>query len=68
MIKLKLINDSEIVVNSDLIEYIEVTPDTVISLSTGKKMIVKETVDEIVDKIIAFRGRIGIHVKSMEID
>lgn len=66
MIKLKLIQGSEIVVNSDLIEYIEATPDTIISLSTGRKIIVQDTVDDIIDKIVAFRSRIGVRVKNIE--
>lgn len=60
MIDLRLINGTHIVLNSDLIEFIEATPDTIISLSTGKKMIVKETVDEVIEKIIQFRRRIGV--------
>lgn len=59
MIHVQLINGSDIVLNSDLIEFIEATPDTLISLSTGKKMIVRNGVQEIVDKIVEFRRRIG---------
>jgi len=55
MISLHMINDANIVVNSDLIEFIEATPDTVISLSTGKKFIVKESVADVVDKVVEFR-------------
>jgi len=72
MIELKLINGTQITLNSDLIEFIEATPDTVISLSTGKKMIVKESVPEVIDKIVEFRRRIGIpvkeHIRSAEAD
>lgn len=64
MIDLRLINGTHIVLNSDLIEFIEATPDTVISLSTGKKMMVKEGVDEVIEKIVRFRGRIGIVTKE----
>jgi len=60
MIELQLINGTEIVLNSDLIEFMEETPDTIISLSSGKKMIVKESVPEIVEKVVEFRRRIGI--------
>lgn len=60
MIKLQLINGTEIVLNSDLIEFMEETPDTIISLSNGKKMIVKESVPEIVDRVVEFRRQIGI--------
>ncbi len=60
MIDLRMINGTHIILNSDLIEFIEATPDTVISLSTGKKLMVKESVDDVVEKIVRFRRRIGI--------
>jgi len=63
MIDLRLINGTHIILNSDLIEFIEATPDTVISLSTGKKLMVKETVDEVIEKIVQFRQRVGILAK-----
>ena len=59
MIELSLINDTHIVLNSDLIEFMEATPDTVISLSTGKKVIVKESVAEVIGKVVKFRRRLG---------
>ena len=59
MIEVSLFTGSQIVVNSDLIEFIEATPDTVISLSTGKKLIVKESVPQVIDKVVEFRRRIG---------
>lgn len=65
MIELRLINDTHIVLNSDLIEFMEATPDTVISLSTGKKMIVKESVSEVIDKIIEFRRRLGLPAREL---
>jgi flagellar protein FlbD len=43
------------VLNSDLIEYIEKTPDTVVSLTNGLKLLVLETPDEIVGRVIEFR-------------
>jgi flagellar protein FlbD len=46
-----------IVISADLIEFIESTPDTMVSTTTGKKILVKETVDEVVDKIVEFRRR-----------
>jgi flagellar protein FlbD len=68
MIHVRLINDTHIVLNSDLIEFIEATPDTVISLSTGKKMIVRDSVQEIIDKIVEFRRSIGIAAKQLKLD
>jgi len=59
MIKLRLINDSNVVLNSDMIESIDATPDTLISLSTGKKMMVKESVTEVVARIVEFRRLVG---------
>jgi uncharacterized protein YlzI (FlbEa/FlbD family) len=41
--------------NSDLIETIETAPDTVVSLITGQKLIVLESPDEIVERVIQFR-------------
>ncbi len=55
MIKLTRLNHSPLILNSDLIEHIEVTPDTVIKLTNGQKLIVLESADEVVDKVITFR-------------
>ena len=51
MIHLTRLNESKIVLNSDLIEFVEALPDTIITLTTGQKIIVKESVDEIVEKV-----------------
>jgi flagellar protein FlbD len=58
MICLTRINRVPMVLNSDLIEHIETTPDTVISLTTGQKFVVLESADEVVRKVIAFRREI----------
>ncbi|WP_317367322.1 flagellar FlbD family protein [uncultured Tyzzerella sp.] len=55
MIVLTKLNDIEIVVNSDYIEIMQETPDTTITLTTGRKIIVKEAVDDIIDKIITYK-------------
>ncbi|SHI05325.1 flagellar FlbD family protein [Sporanaerobacter acetigenes] len=57
MIRVKRLNGKEFVVNSDLIEFVEETPDTVISLTTGKKVVVQESVDEVIEKVIEFKGK-----------
>lgn len=59
MIKLTRLNGKEFVLNIDLIEFIESTPDTVISTTTGKKVVVTESVDEIIEKIVEFRRRLN---------
>jgi flagellar protein FlbD len=59
MIRLTRINKVPLVLNSDLIEHVEVTPDTVISLTTGQKLVVLESADEVVQKVIEFRRAIS---------
>lgn len=59
MITVTKINDRDIVVNCDLIELIESTPDTTLTTTTGRKIIVLDTVDEILQKVVAYKGRIN---------
>lgn len=58
MIKVTRLNKSQYLINSDLIETIEATPDTIITLIDGKKYIVVESPDIILEKIIVFRSKI----------
>jgi flagellar protein FlbD len=55
MIKLTRLSHEPLVLNSDLIEHMEVTPDTVITLTTGQKLRVSETADEVIARVIEFR-------------
>jgi len=55
MIKLTRLNHALLILNSDLIEHIEVTPDTVITLTTGQKLLVLESAADVVDKITEYR-------------
>jgi flagellar protein FlbD len=55
MIHLTRLNQAPLVLNADLIEHIEMTPDTVIVLTTGQKILVRETTDEIIEKVVRFR-------------
>lgn len=64
MIKLTRLNGSVYVLNSDMIETIEATPDTVISTSETKKYVCKESVEEVINKIIEFRGSILIYADT----
>ncbi len=59
MIHLTRINHAPLVLNADLIEHIDVTPDTVISLTNGQKLVVLETTDEVVRRVVEFRREIG---------
>lgn len=63
MIKVTKLDGREVVVNADLIEFLESTPETIISTTTGKKIVVKEKVDEVVRRIMDFRRRILSVVK-----
>lgn len=55
MIHLTRLNHTPFVVNSDLIEQLEMTPDTVITLTTGQKFMVLENANEVVRRVIEFR-------------
>jgi flagellar protein FlbD len=58
MIALRRLNNQQIMVNADLIESLESTPDTVVTLISGNKLIVRDTMEEIQDKIVAYQRRV----------
>lgn len=55
MIKVTRLNGSELALNCDLIEFVEAAPDTIISLVTGKKIMIKETPDQVIERVAEFR-------------
>ena len=55
MIRLTRLNHVPLVLNSDLIEHIDVTPDTVITLTTGQILRVLESAEDVVARIVEFR-------------
>jgi len=55
MIRVTRINDTELVINADLIEFVESIPESMITLTTGKKIMVKEKIDEIINRVAEFR-------------
>ena len=59
MIRLTKLNGTSFVLNCELIETVESTPDTVISTINGKKYVVDESVDEVIAKVIQYRGNIS---------
>ncbi len=61
MITVTRLNDKELVINSDYLECMEETPDTTITMTTGRKIIVKESIDEILEQIIEFKKKINNH-------
>jgi flagellar protein FlbD len=62
MIHVTRINRVPLVINADLIEHIEATPDTVISLTNGQKFIVLEDTEEVIRRVIDFRRSIQTYV------
>ncbi|PYG89827.1 flagellar protein FlbD [Ruminiclostridium sufflavum DSM 19573] len=58
MIRLTKLNAATFVINCDLIETIESTPDTVITLNNGKRYVVTESIDEVVSKVIRYKKNI----------
>ena len=57
MIEVTRLQNQPIVINADLIEFVEETPDTMISMTTGKKILVKESVSQVIDRIVGYRRR-----------
>lgn len=66
MIELTRLNHHPLIVNSDLIKFIEKAPDTVITLVTGEKIVVSESAEEVLERLIEFRRRIltGLHLAT----
>ena len=58
MIVLTRLNGSRICVNAFLIEHLEETPDTVVTLTNGQHFLVRESVDEIIEAAVSYLGRL----------
>jgi len=58
MIQLTRLNHVPFYLNPDLIEHMETTPDTVLTLTTGQKFLVLEPAEQVVDRIIGFRRKV----------
>jgi flagellar protein FlbD len=55
MIQLTRLNNTPLTVNSDLIKFVEQSPDTVITLVGGEKIVVRENASQVVERILGFR-------------
>ena len=65
MIRLTRLNNQVLVVNSDLIKFVERSPDTVITLVTGEKLVVRENVEQVLARVVEFRLSVaGSHAFS----
>ena len=58
MIQLTRLNNQPLMVNSDLIKFVERSPDTVLTLISGEKIVVLEAPNEVLDRVVAFRQTI----------
>jgi len=58
MIQVTRINNTQFVINADWIETVESTPDTVITLTNGKKFVVTEKVNEVIDRVIEYKQKV----------
>jgi flagellar protein FlbD len=58
MIHLTRLNKQPLMVNSDLIKYVESSPDTLLTLMGGDKIVVRETPEEVIQRVIAFRRQV----------
>ena len=58
MVDLTAMNNKEFVLNADHIEKIEEVPETLITLTNGKKYIVLESVEEVIEKVISYKNKI----------
>lgn len=59
MIWVTKLNDEQIMLNNDLIEKVEQTPDTVVTMTNAKKYVIKEKPDALRRKIIDYKQKIG---------
>lgn len=59
MIRVTRLNHAELVVNAEMIEFIEAAPDTIISLVSGKKVMVSESVDMVIDRVVQYKRSCG---------
>ncbi len=55
MIQLTRLNNSRLALNSDLIKYVEQAPDTVITLLNGEKLVVRESTEQVIERVRDFR-------------
>ena len=66
MIRLTRLNGKEFVANAELIKFVEATPDTLLTLSSGDKLIVRESVDEVVKKAVEYGRAVRAPLEGKE--
>ncbi|GAC1659549.1 MAG: flagellar FlbD family protein [Acidobacteriaceae bacterium] len=58
MIPLTRLNGVRFWLNAEIVKTLEASPDTMISLTTGEKLLVRETIDEVCGRVIGYRRRL----------
>ncbi len=61
MIKLTRLNNRVVVINPDHIGWVDTSPDTTLFLIGGEKIIVRESLEELIDQVVEFRRRLRVH-------
>ena len=61
MIEVTKLNRAKLVVNADMIEVVESTPDTLVTLTTGRKIMVRESVADLLSLVLAYRAKTRSH-------
>lgn len=59
MIKLTRFDGSEFAVNAELIKFVEAAPDTIVTLTSDQKILVLETVDEVIGKVLEYKKNVS---------
>jgi len=57
MILVTRLNGQEVYINADLILFLESSPETILTLENGKKITVKESIPQVVDRVVEFKAR-----------
>ncbi len=58
MIPVTRLNGQEVYINTDLILFLESSPETILTLQNGKKVTVKETIPKVIERIVEFKSRV----------
>ena len=66
MIRVNRLNGSALVINADMIEFVEAIPETIVCLTTGKKIMVKETIDDIINQVAQFKRMSAIRTLAWD--
>ena len=64
MIRLTRLNGQEFLLNSELIKFMEETPDTVVTLISGERIVVSESIDAVVERVVDFGKRLRVFAQD----